>query len=127
MRKLTLREIPVVKQAILAKRQNFKCALCPNTLTVQTGCLDHDHSTGLVRGVLCRNCNGIEGKLKNLVTRARRTMDHDEYLQKVVDYWSLHSQDRTGLIYPSHLTTDEKRVKRNTRARKVRAIKKAKK
>lgn len=41
--------------ASLAKQQNGVCAICgngPNKLYV-----DHDHKTGKVRGLLCRNCN----------------------------------------------------------------------
>lgn len=124
MIKLTLAQIPRVKQAILQKRQNFTCAMCTTTLTISTGCLDHDHSTGMVRGVLCRNCNGIEGKIKNLVTRGRRGMAHEDYLGQVLRYWIRHKTDQTGLLYPSHLTTDEKRIKTNAKARKVRALKK---
>ena len=37
-------------------RQDGKCAICGDTL----GCrvhIDHDHVTGLVRGILCQSCN----------------------------------------------------------------------
>lgn len=122
--KLKTAQVLLVKQAILSKRQEFKCALCATTLTVAGACLDHDHSTGLVRGVLCRNCNGIEGKIKNLVTRARRGMDYEDYLGKVILYWLHHKEDRTGMLYPTHLNEDEKRIKRNAKARKKRAAKK---
>lgn len=124
MRRITLAEVAVVKQAILAKRQNFQCAVCPQPLTVRTGCLDHDHYTGLIRGVLCRNCNGIEGKVKNLSIRGRRTLPPKDYIRNIAAYWEVHEQDRTGLVYYNHLTTDEKRIKRNTKVRKKRAIKK---
>lgn len=115
----------MVKQAILSKRQDGKCAICDKRLTLSDACLDHDHYTGLIRGVLCRNCNGIEGKIKNLVTRGRRDMLHKDYLGKIILYWIHHEQDRTGLYHPTHLTDDEKRIKRNTKARKARAKKKA--
>lgn len=124
MQRIKTSDIPRVKQAILAKRQNFECAICPQKLTVATGCLDHDHSTGLIRGVLCRNCNGIEGKIKNLVVRGRRTLTHKDYLGKIILYWITHEKDQTGLLHPIHLDEEQKRVKRNTKARKVRAAKK---
>jgi hypothetical protein len=119
MLKLTVAQVPLVKQAILEKRQNFQCAICPTPLTVRTGCLDHDHFTGIVRGVLCRNCNGIEGKIKNLVTRGRRTLSHK-------DYWMQHEKDRTGYIYPTHLNPIEKKAKAKVRAKKKRVAAKGK-
>lgn len=51
-----------VKQAMratLAEVQRHECALC-----LTAGCkllLDHDHETGLARGMLCRPCNSREG------------------------------------------------------------------
>lgn len=110
-------QIPIVKQRILDRRQNFLCAICDLPITVATGCLDHDHSTGAVRGVLCRNCNGIEGKIKNLVTRARRGHTYEQYLVRVIKYWRLHATNTTGLLHPLHLDEEEKRIKRNTKAR----------
>lgn len=42
-------------------QQNGKCAICERdfkTLTKwNTACVDHDHKTGKVRGILCRKCN----------------------------------------------------------------------
>lgn len=128
MPRITNAQIPIVKRAILDKRQDWKCAICSEPLANLTNaCLDHDHYTGVIRGVLCRNCNGIEGKIKNLAVRGKRRMLPKDYLGKIILYWILHETDRTGLLHPLHLTTDEKRIKRNTKARKVRAKKKQEK
>ena len=125
MTRISTAQIIQVKAAILTKRQGGKCALCQKPLKLGAdACLDHNHSTGLIRGVLCRNCNGIEGKIRNLVTRGRRNMSHEDYLGEVLRYWLFHLQDRTGLYHPMHLSEDEKRIKRNTKARKTRAKKK---
>src|SRR3989442_9160388 len=46
-------------QAML-QRQNGLCAICGKTQTRQL-CLDHDHETGQVRGLLCDRCNRALG------------------------------------------------------------------
>jgi hypothetical protein len=124
MTRITNAQIPLVKSAILVKRQSGKCAICDTGLTVQTGRLDHDHVTGLIRGVLCNNCNGIEGKIKNLVTRGRRWHAHKDYLGKLLLYWIKYETDQTNLFHPLHKTEDEKRLTRNKKARKKRAVSK---
>ena len=47
--------------------QKGLCALCkkPRTLVV-----DHDHTTGRVRGLLCYGCNGGLGMLEGLLSEA---------------------------------------------------------
>lgn len=40
----------------LVDSQGGVCAICLGSLEPQ-GCVDHDHATGRVRGVLCRECN----------------------------------------------------------------------
>lgn len=44
--------------------QNFVCAICKNPETMRTSSgktcnlsVDHDHSNGNIRGLLCRSCN----------------------------------------------------------------------
>lgn len=118
-------QIPAVRAAILTQRQGGKCGLCGTSITAGHACLDHDHVTGHIRGVLCRNCNGIEGKIKNLVTRGRKGMRHADYLGKVIMYWLHHERNPSGLFHPVHKTDDEKRLARNAKARKTRAKKKA--
>ncbi|MFG2865450.1 endonuclease domain-containing protein [Streptomyces sioyaensis] len=39
--------------------QRTRCALCG--VATATCVVDHDHTTGLVRGLLCSNCNTLEG------------------------------------------------------------------
>jgi hypothetical protein len=124
-RRIKASEIPIVKAALLAK-QDYKCCLCPEPLTVSTSCLDHNHRSGLIRGVLCRNCNGIEGKIFNLANRAKRTMPVKDFLGRVILYWIKHETNQTGLYHPLHKTDDEKRERRNKKARTRRMVLKAK-
>jgi hypothetical protein len=39
----------------LSAKQNQQCAIC--TISSQKLHIDHDHSTGMVRGLLCNRCN----------------------------------------------------------------------
>ncbi len=120
MRKLKQREVQGVRDAIL-QTQGHRCALCMMTLPNKDAVLDHDHKTGSVRGVLCRNCNGIEGKVYNLANRAKRKYNVVWWINRLLAYWDVHDECNYGLMYPTHKTADEKRLKRNETARKKRA------
>lgn len=49
---LSLEEI----DEILAK-QNHKCKICGKSLKETRRCIDHNHETGVLRGILCQRCN----------------------------------------------------------------------
>ena len=118
-------QIAGIRSAIAERRQSNRCPLCERAFGTRViACLDHDHVTGLVRGVFCKNCNGLEGRIKNLVTRGKGYLPASKYLENLVKYWEYYSVDRTGLLHPIHLDEDQKRIKRNTKARKKRAAKK---
>jgi hypothetical protein len=42
----------------LMRKQGGRCAICRSRPTKYRLVVDHEHSTGLVRGLLCRRCNG---------------------------------------------------------------------
>ena len=55
--------------AMLAE-QNYRCAI-PSCGTVGTSArmldVDHDHLTGAIRGLLCRNCNITAGRCRESI------------------------------------------------------------
>lgn len=46
----------------LAERQGYCCAICKQKVKLF---VDHDHTTGKVRGLLCRGCNTVLGLIKD--------------------------------------------------------------
>ena len=118
MSRLTRPEADALRRVLIVKQEN-KCALCKDTLDGKTACLDHDHQTGRVRTVLCLNCNGIEGKIFNLCRRGKRNRTVSEFLTDVLNYWSSDYKDNP--LHPTFRTLEEKRLRRNAKARKRRS------
>lgn len=48
----------------LKTNQDNRCAICKNVF-IKTPCVDHNHETSKVRGLLCNNCNTAIGFLKD--------------------------------------------------------------
>lgn len=114
---------------LLLKKQGSLCPLCQGKMggAGKQPVLDHDHCTGFVRDVLCRNCNGIEGKVFNLARRARNAGTEVQWLERLMAYWHKHATPQHGgVLHPTHKTEAEKRLLRNKRARAKRAALKEK-
>lgn len=110
-------EIAVVRERI-GKEQGDRCALCQLPLTKPV--LDHDHSTGAVRGVLHNGCNALLGKVENNYKRYG-VVNLAAFLNGTAQYLQRHVTNQTGYIYNTHRTDDEKRERRNKQARARRA------
>jgi hypothetical protein len=85
--------------------------------------LDHDHSTGAVRGTLHSGCNSLLGKVENNYKRYG-VMNLSAFLNGAAAYLQRHTTNQTGWLHNTHKTDDEKRINRNAKARAARAISK---
>ena len=99
----------------LRKKQRDICPLCGCVLSLNLPSLDHDHKTGAIRGVLCRNCNQVEGRILAWITRGARGKSKELYLKKLLAYWRKHSKNITGLIHPTHGKPRKRRRRKRVR------------
>lgn len=61
---------------VMYNATNGKCPICQREVKLV---LDHNHETNQIRGLLCRNCNGILGMMNDDVGSFERAA---EYLKK---------------------------------------------
>lgn len=115
--RLKVSEVSVIRERMVVS-QGGRCAIC--SLPIKRPCLDHDHSTGAVRAACCSGCNALLGKIENNYKRYGVT-SIAAFCGGVAGYLGKHSINITGYLHPSHKSEDEKRVARNTKARKKRA------
>ncbi|MAO21337.1 MAG: hypothetical protein CMJ25_11365 [Phycisphaerae bacterium] len=64
----------------MLEQQGGACAICGTSID-QKAHVDHCHTSGKVRGLLCNNCNTAIGKLK----------DNPEIIQSALDYVKVHT------------------------------------
>lgn len=102
--------------------QAARCKLCSDHMLKTEAVLDHDHATGAIRAVLHRSCNALLGKVENNYRR-HGVKNLAAWAHGVPGYLQHHAVNRTGLLHPTHKTEDEKRLRRNKRARLARARK----
>ena len=62
--------------------QDHKCAICSEPVN-ESSALDHCHTTGKVRGILCTLCNTALGKFR----------DNPDNLMSAIRYLEKHTQD----------------------------------
>ena len=112
----------------ILQEQNWECAICGLNMSMDTSnaCLDHDHTTGGTRGVLCRNCNRGEGKVRTVSTMCKRGGSRLDWLLSLVQYLMLHKAKESEFLHPTHKTVEDKRVRTNKLARQRRAKKNGK-
>ena len=58
------------------QRQKGKCAICKAEQGNKILCIDHDHSTGKVRQLLCSECNLVLGKVKDSIPTLKQMITY---------------------------------------------------
>lgn len=65
----------------LLERQGHACAVCSTSIGDESALVDHDHASGVIRGLLCRPCNSGIGHLRDDPDLVRAAL---EYLTREV-------------------------------------------
>lgn len=114
----------------LKMEQGGMCPVCGLEIDLKIkgeGVIDHDHTTGRIRGVLHRSCNAALGKVDNAAGRwGAKSMNYAAILMWLKRMVLYYEKDPTPWIYPMHKSDDEKKDDRNRKAREARAAIKAK-
>lgn len=131
LKKTTKADLVWIRKELLEK-QRYRCPITGRDLRDMKSlslCVDHDHHSGVIRAVLPRGINGLEGKIKTLMQRfggyaATDVVGQAKALHALADYLLLHRVPQTPYLHHTHLTPAEQRAKRNLQARKRYALKK---
>lgn len=95
--------------------QNNCCALCGIPFTQEDRIvLDHNHTTGHIRGSIHANCNSLLGRLEN--GAKRYPVNLDAFLANVSEYKDRQLPE----LHPTHYTKEEE-VERAKAKRKRRS------
>lgn len=106
-------EIKEVREK-LYKQQEGICPICKHT--IKDPCLDHNHKTGAIRAVLCRNCNRVEGKVSHWVNTVPG--DDASILENISKFWVQHIANVHGLLHPGRKPKKKSRKTKSKRKTK---------
>lgn len=119
-RKIKRTELSSVKHELMLK-QNGACMFCGGDLTRVASnnvVVDHNHKTGVIRGVAHRGCNGLEGKVLKVFQTWGKCSSKAEILRtmkRLTLFWA--KEPTTEYIYPTHKTPAERKALLNKRRR----------
>lgn len=124
LKKTKTSDLPAIRKELLEK-QNYRCPITGRDLRGMMAVnqvVDHCHTTGVIRAVLPRGINGLEGKVKAALQRFGGLQSTDvvgqaKLLHALADYIMLHRVPQTPYLHPNHKTEGEKRAARNKLAR----------
>lgn len=66
----------------MSRAQKQACAICNSIPDNQHLCIDHDHVTGSIRGLLCRKCNLLIGCAGDSIERLRVAIEYLAHWQE---------------------------------------------
>lgn len=87
--------ITLAEKEAMVKRQDGRCAICRRK--AKTLCVDHDHDTGFVRGLLCFRCNQALGFFSDSIQSLNKAVD---YMDNAYRDWDELSPDEQQLWWP---------------------------
>lgn len=96
----------------MLRTQNNACKVClTNFTTTKRCCIDHDHTTGKVRGLLCSSCNAGLGMVRDSEFRLARLIAYLRWSGSLPAHSSLEAwalADFVDLRPPHPLSTSSK-------------------
>lgn len=119
MKRLKTTEVKPFRVSRL-EEQDGLCMLCQQPISSDEAVLDHDHKTGVCRGVLHRGCNVMLGKVEN--AQARSKLTDKEHLSLLLVNLISYLDSNLNVLHPTHRSAEEKRLKRNAKAKKKRKL-----
>ena len=106
--KLKYSEVKPLREKLLSE-QDARCALCEQ-LVLEDAVLDHDHKTGVIRGVLHRGCNALLGKIENNMPRNRIDLGRMARIaDNLIKY--ITADARSEFLHPTFKTPEERKMK----------------
>ena len=114
--KLKHSEVKPFREQQFAKQGGI-CCLCDQAITDQP-VLDHDHETGIIRGVLHRGCNALLGKIENNMARNRVDLGRlAKISQNLITY--ITADPITEYLHPTYKTKEERAMAYKKKKKKM--------
>lgn len=79
---------------------DYRCAICGGRNPTNPRVIDHDHSTGLIRGMLCRGCNVREGQSGDPIFRRYRQRNSATMIGYRAEYFDPYTYGLTQIVGP---------------------------
>ena len=128
MKRLKNRDLIAIKKRMM-KRQNNICPLCKRDLTkiqLKDVTVDHDHTTGVIRAAICRQCNGSEGYVKKKAIRCTNSKNYQSWIINLAELYKGKTFNKEGYLHPTFRTQREEKDLSRKRAREAYKKKKRK-